>query len=72
MSRNEWQKRELNVHHVTQPRRLDDLKCEFLQTAIVPRLWLVSENAFESGNHATTRGRMTLCVIVSYFALAFS
>jgi len=49
MRRNEWQKRELNVHHVTQRRRLDDLECEFSKAGIIPRLWHSSENAFASG-----------------------
>lgn len=36
MRRNEWQKRELNVHHVTKRRKLDDLECEFSKPGIVP------------------------------------
>ncbi len=51
--------RELNVHHVTQRRKLDDLECEFSKPGIVPRLWHSSENAFASGNHATIRAGMT-------------
>jgi hypothetical protein len=64
MRRNEWQKRELNVHHVTQTRRLDDLECEFSKPGIVPRLWLSSENAFARRNHATIRAGMTLYITV--------
>ena len=59
MRRNEWQKRELNVHHVTQRRKLDDLECEFSKPGIVPRLWHSSENAFASGNHTTICAAMT-------------